>query len=247
MLAIKINNLIKKFGDNTVLKDVSLEVENGKILSIIGPSGSGKSTLLRCIANLEKISEGDIEIYGHQLVSKGKYVNHKKQRELTNDMNMVFQSFNLFPHFSALDNIVKPQVLVEGKSREDAVENAVKLLKRVNLIDRKDAYPSQLSGGESQRVAIARALARSPKMILFDEPTSALDPEMVTEVLEVIRGLKDEGMTLVIVTHEMNFAKEISDRVLFMDKGEIIEDGTPEELFENTKNKRAAEFIKKIL
>lgn len=247
MLAIKISNLIKKFGDNTVLKDISLEVENGKIVSIIGPSGSGKSTLLRCIANLEKITAGDIEIYGHPLVTKGKYVSHKKQRELTNDMNMVFQSFNLFPHYSALDNIVKPQVLVEGKSRENAVEVAVKLLERVNLSHRKDAYPSQLSGGESQRVAIARSLARSPKMILFDEPTSALDPEMVTEVLEVIRGLKDEGMTLVIVTHEMNFAREISDRVIFMDDGKIIEDGTPKELFENTQNKRAADFIKKIL
>jgi ABC-type polar amino acid transport system ATPase subunit len=247
MLAIKINNLIKKFGDNTVLKDISLTVENGKIISIIGPSGSGKSTLLRCIANLEKISEGDIEIYGHSLVNRGKYVNHKKQRELTNDMNMVFQSFNLFPHYSALDNIVKPQMLVEGKTRENAVETAIRLLERVNLSHRKDAYPSQLSGGESQRVAIARSLARSPKMILFDEPTSALDPEMVTEVLEVIRGLKDEGMTLVIVTHEMNFAKEISDRVIFMDEGKIIEDGTPKEIFENTQNKRTAEFIKKIL
>lgn len=200
MLAIKISNLIKKFDDNTVLKDISLEVENGKIVSIIGPSGSGKSTLLRCIANLEKITAGDIEIYGHPLVTKGKYVSHKRQRELTNDMNMVFQSFNLFPHYSALDNIVKPQMLVEGKTRENAVEVAVKLLERVNLSHRMDAYPSQLSGGESQRVAIARSLARSPKMILFDEPTSALDPEMVTEVLEVIRGLKDEGMTLVIVT-----------------------------------------------
>ncbi|SHJ72625.1 polar amino acid transport system ATP-binding protein [Dethiosulfatibacter aminovorans DSM 17477] len=247
MLAIKINNLIKKFDDNTVLKDISLEVENGKIVSIIGPSGSGKSTLLRCIANLEKITAGDIEIYGHPLVIKGKYVSHKKQRELTNDMNMVFQSFNLFPHYSALDNIVRPQMLVEGKTRENAVEVAVKLLERVNLYHRKDAYPSQLSGGESQRVAIARSLARSPKMILFDEPTSALDPEMVTEVLEVIRGLKDEGMTLVIVTHEMNFAREISDRVIFMADGKIVEDGTPQELFENTKNKRAADFIKKIL
>jgi|SRR6056297_364717 len=247
MEAIKIKNLTKKFGKDEVLKDISLNVKKGDIVSIIGPSGSGKSTLLRCIANLEKITEGSIEIYGHKLVENSNYVSHKSQRELTNEMNMVFQSFNLFPHYTALDNIIKPQILVEGITRSDAEKTALELLERVNLINRKDAYPSELSGGESQRVAIARALARKPKMILFDEPTSALDPEMVTEVLEVIKGLQNIGMTLVIVTHEMNFAKEISDRVLFMDKGRIIVDETPENLFKNTENKRAIEFIKKIL
>ena len=225
---IKINNLHKYFGDLHVLKGIDLQIDKGEIVAIVGPSGSGKSTVLRCMNLLEEPTEGEIIFEGKNIV-------------------MVFQKFNLFPHMTVLDNITLAPIKIKKLSKEDANKKAEILLDRVGLLDKKDAYPAQLSGGQKQRIAIARALAMDPDMMLFDEPTSALDPEMVKEVLDVIKELAKEGMTMAIVTHEMGFAKEVADRVIFVDHGKIIENDTPENVFNNPTNERTKEFLAKIL
>jgi polar amino acid transport system ATP-binding protein len=239
---ITVKNLYKNFGKLEVLKGVSCSVEKGEVIAIIGPSGSGKSTLLRCINLLEQPTDGDIIIEGVKINEKGVDINKVRQK-----MGMVFQHFNLFPHLSVVDNITLAPKKLRNLSNAQAQSEAVELLKKVGLLDKKDAYPVQLSGGQKQRIAIARALAMKPDIMLFDEPTSALDPEMVKEVLNVIKDLANEGMTMAVVTHEMGFAKEVSDRILFMDEGRIIEDGTPKEIFENPKNERTKSFLSKVL
>ena len=238
---LEIKNLHKKFGDLEVIKGVDLEIDKGDILVIIGPSGSGKSTVLRCMNLLEEPTEGDIIFEGNSII------NSKTIDETREKIGMVFQNFNLFPNKTIMDNITLAPMKVKGKSKEEAEAKATELLKRVGLLDKKDAYPMQLSGGQQQRIAIARALAMEPDMMLFDEPTSALDPEMVKEVLDVIKELAEDGMTMAIVTHEMGFAKEVADRVIFVDGGYIVEDGTPEEVFNNPKSDRAKDFFNKIL
>lgn len=238
---LEIKNLHKKFGDLEVIKGVDLEIDKGDILVIIGPSGSGKSTVLRCMNLLEEPTEGDIIFEGNSII------NSKTIDETREKIGMVFQNFNLFPNKTIMDNITLAPMKVKGKSKEEAEAKATELLERVGLLDKKDAYPMQLSGGQQQRIAIARALAMEPDMMLFDEPTSALDPEMVKEVLDVIKELAEDGMTMAIVTHEMGFAKEVADRVIFVDGGYIVEDGTPEEVFNNPKSDRAKDFFNKIL
>ncbi len=227
IIMIKISNVTKRFGKLSVLNDISLDVNQGEVISIIGPSGSGKSTLLRCLVNLEEIDQGLIEVQGKT--------------------GMVFQSFNLFPHKTVLENIIEAPIIVKKMKREDAIILAEELLIKVDLLDKKDSYPSQISGGQKQRVAIARALAMKPEILLFDEPTSALDPELVGEVLSVIKELAKDKMTLLIVTHEMGFAREVSDRVIFMDQGKIVADSDPEEFFTNPNNVRIRLFLNKIL
>ena len=240
---IKLNHISKSFGTVDAVKDVSLEIKQGEIVCLIGPSGSGKSTVLRCIDGLEIPDSGTVEIFGEVI----DFNNEASIKQARSRMGFVFQHFNLFPHMSVLDNLTLSPIQVLGMDKESAEKQAVALLKRVGLEDKKDAYPKQLSGGQKQRVAIARSLAMNPEMMLFDEPTSALDPEMVKDVLEVIKDLADNGMTIVIVTHEMGFAREISDRVLFMDDGIIAEQGTPEDIFKNAKNPRTIEFLSKVL
>lgn len=240
--AIEIKNLHKSFGSLDVLKGVSLSVKEGEVVSVIGPSGSGKSTLARCICRLEEINEGEIYLYGDRFDDS-----RHSNKELSSMVGMIFQQFNLFPHLSVLDNITLTPVSVRGFSREKAEKMAKDLLDRVGLSDKMDSRPRQLSGGQMQRVAIARALAMEPKIMLFDEPTSALDPELVGEVLEVIAGLAKTGMTMMIITHEMLFAKEVSDRVLFMDEGRIIEDGSPSEVLVNPTQVRTQTFLKRML
>ena len=237
---ISIRNLKKSFGRVEVLKGVNLDIAEKEVVVIIGPSGSGKSTLLRCINYLEEPTSGEIVVDGMKL---GETDINKVRAEV----GMVFQRFNLFPHMTALDNITLAPMKVRGISREEAEEVAKHLLAKVGLADRAAAYPEQLSGGQQQRVAIARALAMKPKVMLFDEPTSALDPEMVKEVLEVMKELAREGMTMAVVTHEMGFAREVGDRVLFVDYGVILEQGTPEEIFSHPKEERMQEFLSKIL
>jgi polar amino acid transport system ATP-binding protein len=237
---ISIRNLKKSFGSVEVLKGVNLEIAEKEVVVIIGPSGSGKSTLLRCINYLEEPTGGEIIVDGMTL---GKTDINKVRAEV----GMVFQRFNLFPHMTAMDNITLAPMKVRGVSREEAEKAALLLLAKVGLADRAAAYPEQLSGGQQQRVAIARALAMKPKVMLFDEPTSALDPEMVKEVLEVMKGLAQEGMTMAVVTHEMGFAREVGDRVLFVDQGVIMEEGTPEEIFSRPKEERTKAFLSKIL
>ena len=244
---VSINNLVKNFGDLQIIKGISFDVHKGEVLSIIGPSGSGKSTILRCISQLETVTDGTIEICGKTLVKDGKYSDKKTCSDITLYSGLVFQNFNLFPHYSVLKNVMDPQIHVLKKSKEDALETAMSLLKRMGLDQKAKNYPCELSGGQQQRVSIARALALKPEVLLFDEPTSALDPEMVKEVLNVIKSLADNGMTCVIVTHEMGFAKEVSDRVLFMDEGIIQESGTPDEVFNHPKNPRTIEFLSKVL
>lgn len=239
---IKTNNLHKHFGELHVLKGVSEHVKKGEVLVIIGPSGSGKSTFLRCLNLLESPSEGSIVYKNEEITKKGTNIN--KIRE---NMGMVFQQFNLFPHMKVIDNITLAPMKVKNKSKEEAEAIAYKLLKKIGLEDKALSYPSKLSGGQKQRIAIARALAMEPEVMLFDEPTSALDPEMVGEVLNVMKELAAEGMTMVVVTHEMGFAKEVADRVIFMDEGKIIEEGTPEEIFSNPQNPRTKDFLSKIL
>ncbi len=239
---ITIKNLYKSFGEHHVLKGIDLEVEKGEILVIIGPSGSGKSTLLRCMNLLETPTSGDIIFEENNLVDKNTNIDEIRQK-----IGMVFQNFNLFPHKTILENVTLAPITLKKMNKSEAIKKAEILLKRVGLYDKKDSYPSQLSGGQKQRIAIARALAMEPDMMLFDEPTSALDPEMVKEVLEVIKELANEGMTMAIVTHEMGFAKEVADRVIFVDEGKIIEDDTPEEVFNNPKNDRTKEFFAKVL
>lgn len=239
---IKIKDLHKSFGDHEVLKGIDLEIEKGEILVIIGPSGSGKSTILRCMNLLETPTSGDIIFEGKSLVDKNTNIDEVRQ-----NIGMVFQHFNLFPHKTILENVTLAPITLKKMSKEEAEKKAEVLLKRVGLYDKKDTYPAQLSGGQKQRIAIARALAMEPDMMLFDEPTSALDPEMVKEVLEVIKELAQDGMTMAIVTHEMGFAKEVADRVIFVDEGKIIEDNTPEEVFNNPTHERTKEFFAKVL
>lgn len=241
-MVVKVNNLKKKYGNLEVLKDISINIKEGEVLCIIGPSGSGKSTFLRCLNALEEINEGEVSILGENIFDKKTNINKVREH-----IGMVFQNFNLFPHLTVLDNITMAPKLLKKKDKREAEKKACELLKKVGLEDKKNQYPNSLSGGQKQRVAIARALAMEPKILLFDEPTSALDPEMVGEVLNVIKDLAKEGMTMVIVTHEMGFAKEVSDRVIFMDGGYIVEEGTPEEVFANTKSDRCINFLSAVM
>ena len=239
---ISVTHLKKNFGKLEVLKGISLEVKEGEVVCLIGPSGSGKSTFLRCLNRLEKITAGEVIVDGHPISDPN--VNINKVRE---NIGMVFQHFNLFPHLTVLDNITLAPTELKIMDKKAAEEKARDLLSRVGLADKADAYPAQLSGGQKQRVAIARSLAMNPDIMLFDEPTSALDPEMVGEVLEVMKQLAAEGMTMVVVTHEMGFAREVADRVIFMDGGYIVEEGTPEEIFSHPKGERTISFLNKVL
>lgn len=238
---ISVKNLHKSYGKLEVLKGIDYEVGKGECVVLIGPSGSGKSTFLRCLNLLEVPTDGEIIFNGVDMLSKNTQIN--KMRE---EIGMVFQHFNLFPHKTILENITLAPIKLKKINKEDADKKALELLKRVGLEDKANNYPSQLSGGQKQRVAIARTLAMSPKAVLFDEPTSALDPEMVGEVLEVMKQMAREGMTMVVVTHEMGFAKEVADRVIFMDGGKIVEEGTPEEIFNNPKHDRTKNFLSKV-
>jgi len=242
VLVINIINLNKKFGELHVLKDINQTIEEGEVVVVIGPSGSGKSTFLRCLNLLEEPTSGEIILEGVSITDKHNDVN--KQRE---KMGMVFQQFNLFPHKTVLENITLAPMQVKGLTKEEADRKAMNLLKRIGLEEKANTYPNQLSGGQKQRIAIIRALAMEPDVMLFDEPTSALDPEMVGEVLEVMKELARDGMTMVVVTHEMGFAKEVGSRVIFMDEGRIMEEGTPRELFANPQNPRTQDFLRKIL
>lgn len=239
---IKIENLKKNFGSLQVLKGINMEIAEGEIICVIGPSGSGKSTLVRCINGLEKADEGKIWIENEEISNKNTNVDLLRTK-----LGFVFQNFNLFPHMTVLKNLTIGPTKVLNINEEEAIKNAEKYLSLVGLLDKKDSYPRQLSGGQSQRVAIARALCMKSKIILFDEPTSALDPEMVNEVLEVMRDLARQGMTMVIVTHEMGFAKEVSSKVVFVDEGVIVEQGKPENIFNNPQHKRTKDFISKII
>jgi len=239
---INVNNLHKYFGENEVLKGINQNIKKGEVVVVIGPSGSGKSTFLRCLNLLEEPTDGEIIFEGNNITDKNTNIN-----EIREKMGMVFQQFNLFPHKSVLENLTIAPINVKNKSKNEANEKAMELLQKVGLVDKADAYPSSLSGGQKQRIAIARALAMEPDVMLFDEPTSALDPEMVGEVLNVMKSLAKEGMTMVVVTHEMGFAREVGDRIIFMDGGNIIEEGTPEEIFDNPKNSRTKDFLSKVL
>ena len=243
-------NIVKNFGDLSVLKDISIEVNKGEVLAIIGPSGSGKSTLLRCITQLETIDKGEITICGETLVrtenDKAVYADKKSCVRIGLHLGLVFQNFNLFPHWNVLQNITQSQMTVLKTPKEQAEKTALDLLQKMGLSERADYYPHQLSGGQQQRVSIARAMAMNPDILLFDEPTSALDPELTGEILQVIRSLADEHMTMIVVTHEMNFARKVADRVIFMDEGYIVESGTPDEVFGNTQNQRTKEFLAKL-
>ena len=238
---ILVEHLVKKYGDNTVLNDINVSINEGDVVCVIGPSGSGKSTFLRCLNQLEEASSGDIIIDGANLTDKNTDINQVRQH-----IGMVFQHFNLFPHLSILENIVLAPTDLGRLSKDEAEKKALELLERVGLADKKDAYPDSLSGGQKQRVAIARALAMNPDIMLFDEPTSALDPEMVGDVLGVMKDLAKQGMTMVIVTHEMGFAKEVANRVMFIDGGNFLEDGSPEQVFENPQNPRTKDFLDKV-
>lgn len=242
MAIISVKNVSKNYGSLQVLKKISLDVEQGEVIAIIGPSGSGKSTLLRCINALETVNSG--EIYFKDVCFTDRF---KKYEKLRQDIGMVFQHFNLFPHMTVLKNIMISPVRVKHKTKEEAEEMAMRLLDKVGLADKKDVYPEMLSGGQKQRIAIARALAMEPEILLFDEPTSALDPEMVGEVLETMKELAASGMTMLIVTHEMGFAREAADRVIFMDEGHVMEEGTPVQIFEETRNERVRAFLSKML
>ncbi len=240
MIAVK--HLTKKFGTHLVLNDITENIEAGEKIAIIGPSGSGKSTFLRCLNLLEQPTGGQIIFDGTDIMGKGVDINKIRQQ-----MGMVFQHFNLFPHLSIMDNITLAPIQLKLMGAEQARDEALRLLKIVNLSEKADAYPGQLSGGQKQRIAIVRSLALKPKMMLFDEPTSALDPEMVGEVLEVMKGLADDGMTMAVVTHEMGFAREVATRIFFVDQGQILEQGTPEQVFDHPKHARTQEFLSKVL
>jgi glutamate transport system ATP-binding protein len=239
---IEIDNVRKSFGSNVVLDGIDLAISTGEAVVVAGPSGSGKSTLLRCVNGLEPIDEGDIRFDGHSIRDAGKDL-----YKLRAQIGMVFQSFNLFAHKTVLENITLGPIKVKGMSESDAGGFARRLLERVGIPEKADDFPADLSGGQQQRVAIARALAMEPKAILFDEPTSALDPEMIREVLDVMRDLANDGMTMIVVTHEMGFAREVCDRIAFMDEGKIVEEGEPEAFFERTTSPRVKEFVDKIL
>jgi len=239
---IKVVNLHKSFGELEVLKGINTEIKKGEVVCIIGASGSGKSTFLRCLNLLEEPTEGDIYIDGLSIKELGKDINRLRQR-----LGMVFQQFNLFPHMTVMDNVTLAPIKLKKQEPKVAQEKAISLLRKVGLPDKDHVYPNQLSGGQKQRVAIARALAMDPDIMLFDEPTSALDPEMVGEVLQVMQQLAMEGMTMIVVTHEMGFAREVADRILFMDDGIIAEEGTPEEIFNNAKEERTRAFLSRVL
>lgn len=239
---IHVNNLHKYYGKNQVLKGVNEHIKKGEVVVVIGPSGSGKSTFLRCLNLLEVPTNGEIIFEGNKITDKKVDINKIREK-----MGMVFQGFNLFPHKTVLENITLSPIKVKGLNKEKAIEIAMKLLERVGLESKANAYPSSLSGGQKQRIAIARALAMEPDVMLFDEPTSALDPEMVGEVLNVMKSLASEGMTMVVVTHEMGFAKEVGDRILFMDGGNVVEQGTPEDIFSKPQNPRTKDFLSKVL
>ena len=239
---IKVKNLHKKFDNLTVLDGINEHITQGEVVVVIGPSGSGKSTFLRCLNLLETATEGEIYVDDELITAPKVNVNRVRQK-----MGMVFQQFNLFPHLTIMENITLAPVLLKKLSKEDAIKRGQELLERVNLGEKADAYPAQLSGGQKQRVAIARALAMDPEIMLFDEPTSALDPEMVGEVLDVMKDLARSGMTMVIVTHEMGFAREVASRVLFIDQGVVMESGKPEEIFGNPQNERTKNFLSKVL
>lgn len=239
---IDIRNLHKSYGKLDILKGVNLSIDRGEVVVVIGPSGSGKSTLLRCINLLETPTKGDILFEGQCITDKAHNINKTREK-----MGMVFQSFNLFPHMTVLQNITLAPIKVKNVPEADAKKLAIDLLGKVGLADKANAYPRQLSGGQKQRIAIARALAMQPHVMLFDEPTSALDPEMVGEVLEVMKSLAADGMTMVIVTHEMNFAREVGDRILFMDGGNIVEEGSPEQLFNQPAHARTQDFLSRVL
>ncbi|WP_018125477.1 amino acid ABC transporter ATP-binding protein [Desulfovibrio oxyclinae] len=239
---ISFKNVNKWFGDLHVLQNINLEIEKGEVVVICGPSGSGKSTLIRCINRLEPIQQGDIVVDGMNVGDA-----RTNMTTLRAEVGFVFQSFNLYPHMTVLENIILAPTLVRGMTRGEATEIGMQLLKKVNIPDKAGAYPTQLSGGQQQRVAIARGLAMQPKIMLFDEPTSALDPEMINEVLDVMKSLAREGMTMVCVTHEMGFAREVADRVIFMDEGAMVEQNTPEEFFHNPQSERTKDFLSKIL
>ena len=239
---IKVEKLVKIFGENTVLKEIDLEVTPGEVVVIIGPSGSGKSTLLRCINRLETISGGELLVSGIPLHQRKIDINQFRK-----NISMVFQHFNLYPHKNVIENITLAPIKVKKQSKTAASETAMKYLTRVGIAEKAESYPSQLSGGQQQRVAIARGLAMDPKIMLFDEPTSALDPEMIGEVLDVMRSLADTGMTMVIVTHEMGFAREVADRVIFMDEGQIVEDDTAADFFNNPREERARQFLSRLI
>jgi arginine/lysine/histidine transport system ATP-binding protein len=239
---IKVSNLHKKFGKLNVLKGINTHIKKGEVVVVIGPSGSGKSTFLRCLNLLEEPTEGEIIFEGTSITSKENDINKQRQK-----MGMVFQQFNLFPHMTVLENITLSPRKTKNVAPAEAEKVAYSLLKRIGLEEKANSYPAQLSGGQKQRIAIARALAMSPDVMLFDEPTSALDPEMVGEVLDVMKELASEGMTMVVVTHEMGFAKEVGDRIFFMDEGIILEEGTPEDIFSNAKNARTKDFLSKVL
>lgn len=248
MSVLEMNNIQKHFGDLEVLKDISLSVNKGEVLSIIGPSGSGKSTLLRCAVNLEKIDGGKIT-YNNDVMAdthNGKVMYAKKNelKKIRDSFGLVFQNFNLFPHYSVWKNVIDAPIHVQKRDRSEVEKTAMELLEKMGIADKKDSYPCQLSGGQQQRVSIVRALAMKPDILFFDEPTSALDPELTQEILKVIKELADEHMTMVIVTHEMSFAKEVSNRIIFMEHGVIVEDGTPSEVFAS-ENQRTKEFLGK--
>ncbi|WKD30452.1 amino acid ABC transporter ATP-binding protein [Halomonas sp. KG2] len=242
---VRMQQLNKHFGSLHVLNNVDLEIVPGEVVVIIGASGSGKSTLIRCINGLEEFQAGSLDVDGNQLLPNGK--SSKALQTIRTEVGMVFQQFNLFPHLSVRDNVTLAPMKVRGWSRQDAEDTAERLLERVGIADQADKYPSQLSGGQQQRVALARALAMEPRLMLFDEPTSALDPEMIGEVLDAMRELAKEGMTMVIVTHEMGFAREVADRVIFIHKGEIAEQGPPEQLFDTPQHERTQSFLARVL
>lgn len=242
MSIISVKNLKKSFGKLEVLQDISTEIKEKEVVCVIGPSGSGKSTFLRCLNRLEEITGGDVVINGHTISNKNANLNQIRQ-----EVGMVFQQFNLFPHKSVLQNITFAPMKLKNLTKEQANQRAMELLKKVGLTEKANAYPAELSGGQQQRVAIARALAMQPKIMLFDEPTSALDPEMVGDVLDVMKDLAREGMTMIVVTHEMGFAKEVADRVIFMDGGYIVEENDPIALFESPQEERTKAFLGKVL
>lgn len=239
---ISVKGLIKTFGDLEVLKGMDVEVADGEVVSLIGPSGSGKSTFLRCLNRLERATAGTVMVDGVDILDKATNIN-----KLRENVGMVFQHFNLFPHLTVLQNVTLAPIQLKLQSKQEANARGMELLKKVGLEEKASAYPSQLSGGQKQRVAIARSLAMNPNIMLFDEPTSALDPEMVGEVLEVMKQLARDGMTMIVVTHEMGFAREVCDRVIFMDDGYIVEEGTPEDIFSHPKEQRTIDFLNKVL
>jgi polar amino acid transport system ATP-binding protein len=245
-LIIDVKNIQKTFGNVEVIKDVSFSVRKGQVLGIIGPSGSGKSTILRCVTQLETVSDGSISICGEPLVSNGIYSSKEVQKNISLKVGLVFQNFNLFPHYSVLENVVKPQITVLKKTKDEAEKEARRLLEKMNLSYKENNYPCELSGGQQQRVSIARALALKPEVLFFDEPTSALDPELTGEILKVIKDLASEKMTMVVVTHEMAFARDLCDYVMFIDRGIVVEEGNPVDIIENPKQERTKLFLKRF-